>query len=153
MAYIIFGDLRIPATEQFGPKTNSRTVAILHPDMYQTSQDIGRTRVIQRQVDKSTWLPNQNLGNLVMKDVFVVDADGHLAQRPYIVNQPSAPGAPLAAVSDAYDSEVVQIKTGAEAVYVVGQYGNSEEGVPPEPPTTTYGVAQEEGKVLAYYDT
>jgi hypothetical protein len=72
------GDLRIPMTEEFGPKLNSRTVAILHPDMHQTNQDLGRERVEQRRVDRSTYLPTHDLSNKVFKDCFSLDKNGQL---------------------------------------------------------------------------
>src|ERR1039458_9561141 len=88
-------DLRIPPTEQFGPKLNSRTVALLHPDLYQTNQDAGRKRIAQREVDRIAYLPDDNLSNLYLKDINTLDLNGNLIPRPTTIPQNIPPMTPL----------------------------------------------------------
>jgi len=108
MANIFFGDLRIPASEQVGPKLNSRTVALLHPDMYVTSPDAGRARVKQRQVDRSTWLPDKDLTNIIVKSVNETLPDGTVAVKTHIYEeQKVGPGEPLAPVSPRLNEDIV----------------------------------------------
>lgn len=123
------GDLRISATEEFGPKLNSRTVAILHPDMHQTSQDLGRERVSQRRVDRSTYLPDLKLNNLILKDAYTLDENGELkAQNQYSV-QKVGPGEPLAAVAAAINKEVLYVESDpVKAQYIVDHYGHTDTG-------------------------
>lgn len=59
--------------ETIGPKTNSRTVKIFHPDMSQTSPDRGRTELANRPNLKSFWLPGKNLNNIVRKAEHIND--------------------------------------------------------------------------------
>lgn len=54
--------------EKIGPKTNSRTVRLLHPDMHQTSPDRGRTEIANRPTLKSIWLPDKKLNNINLKN-------------------------------------------------------------------------------------
>lgn len=44
-------------SETIGPNTNSRSVNILHPDMYSNSPDSGRTSAAQHQTGNVSWLP------------------------------------------------------------------------------------------------
>ena len=64
--------LPITMTELIGPKTNSRTVAVLHPDMHQGTEsghmDAGRARISQREGDRCAWLPSKHLANLYLKN-------------------------------------------------------------------------------------
>lgn len=136
MTYLA-GDLRIPMTEEFGPKLNSRTVAILHPDMHQTSQDAGRERVSQRRVDRSTWLPDEHLGNLIIKDVHEVNINGDLVVKSLYEHQKVGPGEPLAPVAERLNELVIHEEL--NSVYLKDAY--SHDSIAGEP-------AQEEGKVL-----
>lgn len=67
--------------ETIGPKTNSRTTRVLHPDMYQTSPDRGRDELANRPNLKSLWMPDKNLNNIVRKPVHVNDTD-YMALHP-----------------------------------------------------------------------
>lgn len=65
--------LPISATETIGPVTNSRTVAILHPDMHVGSEtghvDAGRARITQRQADRDAYLPTHRfLSNMYLRN-------------------------------------------------------------------------------------
>lgn len=43
--------------ESVGPKTNSRTGKVLHPDSYNMSADAGRANAAQHQTQFSSWIP------------------------------------------------------------------------------------------------
>lgn len=141
---LLVGDLRIPTTEEFGPKLNSRTVAVLHPDMHQTSQDLGRERMSQRRVDKSTWIPDEHLNNLVLKDIHEIDSNNDVVVSPasFYENQKVGPGEPLAAVAQKLNEKLIYVEL--NSVYLKdnhSHYGTLNSNEP----------AQEEGKIL--YET
>lgn len=141
MASFVLGDLRISATEEVGPKLNSRTVAILHPDMHQTSQDLGRARVDQRRVDRSTWLPDLELNNLIMKDAYTINENGEVEIIPKYDVQKVGPGEPLAPITPAYNKEFLFTELDPlKAQYLVDQYGHTDDGatVPTEPDKVLY---------------
>lgn len=51
--------------EVVGPLTNSRTGDVLHPDMYQSSPDLGRTNAANHETQFSPWMPNSLRNNIV----------------------------------------------------------------------------------------
>lgn len=56
--YVFSVDLSRLTSEKIGPKTNSRSVNLLHPDMSNQSADYGRTLMSgHASVKKHTWLP------------------------------------------------------------------------------------------------
>ena len=65
-------NLAISMTETIGPVTNSRTVAILHPDRFVGTEsgrvDAGRARIAQRAADRHAWLPSKKLSNIYLKN-------------------------------------------------------------------------------------
>ena len=123
------GDLRISATEEFGPKLNSRTVAILHPDMHQTSQDLGRARIDQRRVDRSAYLPDLKLNNLILKDVYALDKNGELEAKDQYSVQKVGPGEPLAAVAPTINKECFYTEADAlKTQYLIDHYGHTDTG-------------------------
>jgi hypothetical protein len=136
---LLVGDLRIPVTEEFGPKLNSRTVAILHPDMHQTNQDLGRERVSQRRIDRSTWLPNEHLGNLTLKDIHQIDSNNDVVVDPtaFYENQKVGPGEPLSPVGPRVNEKLIYEEL--NSVYLKDHYSQS--ALLGEP-------AQADGKVL-----
>lgn len=69
---LALADLRLKAQEDVGPKTNSRSVAMLHPDMYQSSADLGRTQKTTRANQRSAWLPDNKLNNIQLKKNYEV---------------------------------------------------------------------------------
>jgi hypothetical protein len=103
MLAIYAGDLRLTDLS-IGPKTNQRTVTPLHPDMFQTSADRGRTAMATRPGMVSTFLPGVNAGkNMIM--VHLYDMNGNL--RPYTD------------VNGNLDSKVIQYNTNwIEALYI-----------------------------------
>lgn len=76
-------DLRIVTTEEVGPKLNSRSVNLLHPDMHQTSADLGRARITQRAADRVAYLPSnlENANNVYLKNLYQVAPDGTMEVR------------------------------------------------------------------------
>ena len=54
--------------EDIGPKTNSKSVRMLHPDMHQTSPDRGRDELAAHAKLKSVWLPDKKLNNIELKN-------------------------------------------------------------------------------------
>ena len=54
--------------EANGPITNQQTGAVLHPDAYQTSGDLGRTQAAQHQVQFVPWLPGFLRANNIVRN-------------------------------------------------------------------------------------
>jgi hypothetical protein len=55
-------------SEQIGPITNSRTTAILHPDMCDNSPDRGRTASAVHQTQFSSFVPGFLAGENIVKN-------------------------------------------------------------------------------------
>lgn len=122
-------DLRLNTTEKIGPKTNSRDVGILHPDMHQDSADRGRLHQSYRPAHRSTWLPGKLAGSN-MNLVNLTDEDGNA--RPATDNQGNL---------DKEKKVKVELTEGsAEATYVDEQYTHDTEG--------TTGIQQDADKKL-----
>lgn len=121
--YYFGGDLRIPMAETVGPITNSRSVNLLHPDMCQSDVDLGRTRVTQRCVDRSTWLPDVLRNNKVMVSGYDLDADGDIVARsPYMPD------------GRTFDPKVMYIETDAvKGAYMTAHYGHDAAGIASQP--------------------
>lgn len=118
MSTLYVADTRIPTTEVVGPKTNSRTVSILHPDMHVTHPDAGRTRVTERQVDKSVYLPNHDLCNVVKKSPYKINKDNELEAKA------------LYDIHGRLNEEAYLLETDAiKAKYLKDNYGVSNENV------------------------
>lgn len=70
-------DMRLQNQEAFGPKTNSKNVTLLHPDMCVNTDQKGNSRTYllgNRAATRSTWLPGKlGASNLVLKDNESVD--------------------------------------------------------------------------------
>lgn len=66
-AVAIQGAVHILPEEEIGPKTNPRTVRVLHPDYYQTSPDQARIERAPRDGYIDTWIPTKNLNNIKIK--------------------------------------------------------------------------------------
>ena len=122
-------DLRLNTTEKVGPKTNSRDVGILHPDMHQDSADRGRLHKSYRPAHRSTWLPgklgatNVNLKNLTDENGDArdgMDTQGNIDRNKKI--------------------HVDKVAESAEAVYMNEQYAHETDG-------TTH-IQQDEDKKL-----
>jgi hypothetical protein len=143
-------DLRIPPTEQFGPKLNSRTVALLHPDMYQTNQDIGRTRIAQREVDRIAWLPDNNLSNLYLKDINTLDQNGNLTPRPTTVPQKVGPEQPLGVAGEdpSLFAQFVDTVNNARIAYLDTTYGHTASGTTNIPAPGTEGTSETVSQIL-----
>lgn len=122
-------DLRLNTTEKIGPKTNSRDVAILHPDMHQDSPDRGREHMATRPAHRSTWLP----GKLAGSNVNLVNLTDDLgAARDGVDTQGNI---------DKNKRVYVELEeTSAEAVYMNEQYAHETSG--------TTGIQQDEDKKL-----
>lgn len=61
-------NLDLNQSEPFGPKTNLSTVAILHPDMHDTSADRGRTNKGYHKDQITTFIPGILCGENVVKN-------------------------------------------------------------------------------------
>lgn len=68
-------NLALLSSEDLGANTNSSSPAMLHPDQHQSSPDNGRFENANRVNTRSTWFPNQLLGNRPLKhgDEFTVN--------------------------------------------------------------------------------
>lgn len=64
----VYATLNLNANEVIGPKTNSKTTGIFHPDMSQTSPDRGKTEKATRANQRSTWLPTKLGTNIELKN-------------------------------------------------------------------------------------
>lgn len=92
---VAFANLELKTEEAVGPKTNSRNVKMLHPDMHQTSPDQGRVELTNRHHTVSTWLPTKNKNNIALQH--------------------------FGSLSDT-DANGYRVFTGAEGLYVKNQY-------------------------------
>jgi hypothetical protein len=71
--------------ESIGPNLNSKSVSVLHPDMYDNSPERGRTNTAQHTDNKSTLLPGFLAGdNIVQIDNNTIVAYGQRAT--YLMN-------------------------------------------------------------------
>jgi hypothetical protein len=98
--------------------------------MYQTSQNTGRTRIAQREVDRSAYLPDEHLCNLVLKDINTLDSNGNLVARATTETQKVGPATPLAAVAPKTDPFVSFVETvdTARIAYLNATYGHTTSG-------------------------
>ena len=66
--------------EKFGPNTNQSNVSVLHPDMYDSSADRGRTNAAQHQANFTSLIPGFLLGeNVIIHDNGTITAYGQKA--------------------------------------------------------------------------
>jgi hypothetical protein len=56
------------AQEANGPITNQRVGDVLHPDMYQSNEDLGRTQAAQHEVQFREYLPGFLRGNNLVRN-------------------------------------------------------------------------------------
>ena len=71
--------------ESIGPLTNLKTGTVLHPDMYQSSPDLGRTCAAQHENQFSTWVPGLLAGsNAVIRGGEVRTAEAQGEQGTYL---------------------------------------------------------------------
>ena len=90
-----------PTQESIGPSTNWRTVAVLHPDQYQSSPDLGRTATANRPAI-TAWLPDSLLNNMVFKNPetnnpvskILAGLDGQYVKKEYAASVSPAAEAP-----------------------------------------------------------
>lgn len=73
-------NLERPTDELVGPKTNQKSVNLLHPDMHDSSPDRGRTNAAQHDVQRISWLPGFLAAeNLTLEDDDTIVAYGQKA--------------------------------------------------------------------------
>lgn len=92
--------LEVKPEETVGPKTNSRTVSLFHPDMSQTSPDRGRAELAIRGNFRSCWLPTNLQKNIKLnqyeslpKNIFTGQITGEYlygAEGQYVKNEYAA---------------------------------------------------------------
>jgi hypothetical protein len=81
--YSFVVNLDLTTTEVIGPVTNQLTVTVLHPDMYQSSPDLGAAQRAVRTLQRYSWFPGLLAsGNLDIKDDGTITAWG--AQGKYL---------------------------------------------------------------------
>lgn len=75
-------NLDVNLTEDIGPNTNLRSGTILHPDMHQTSGDLGRAQITTRALQRLSWFPMmQQAGNIEINDNGTIIAYGIQGKR------------------------------------------------------------------------
>lgn len=62
-------NINLNSNEAIGPVTNQSFVSVLHPDLYQSSPDLGRAQKVVRHLQNTTWFATEHAaGNIEIKD-------------------------------------------------------------------------------------